>query len=156
MIATCDTKPDLTSSKDAQQVVDACYRKYFSRQSISAAESSGNTTAYNFRLRLRDLASVLEADQAQRAGDIGRLMLMWRRWSVIAQGRPGLTHYAKHLPRLVVLLNEILPSHISHMIKHSLLLPTGDRDGHWVPKDFYLEQMNYLLKYFYNHSVSYV
>lgn len=136
-----------------QAVVDKCFTDFFTRESLCAAEKSGNTMAYNFRLRLRDLASVIEADQAQRDGDIGRLLLMWKRWSVMAQGKSGLSHYSKHLPRLIVLLDNTLPDALSHVIKHSMLLPTGDREGHFVPKDFFLEQMNYLLKYFYNNSV---
>lgn len=147
---------DLTRTHQAQRVVDQFFEKYFSHLSIKAAESSNNTTAHNFRICLRDLASVIEADQSQRAGDIGRLLLMWKRWSVMAQGKSGLTHYSKHLPRLVTLLTTILPSDLAQVVKHSMLIPTGDREGHWVAKDFYLEQMNYLLKYFYNNSVSFV
>lgn len=147
------TKVSEAETETLEELVNDCYQLFFTQQSISVSEKSGNTTAYNFRLRLRDLATVVEADNAQRAGDIGRLLLMWKRWSVMAQGTTGLSHYSKHLPRLVVLLTETLPSGLSHVIKHSMLLPTGNRDGHFVPKDFYLEQMNYLLKYFYNNSV---
>lgn len=147
-------KMDWEDSKSLAHVVDQCYEEFFTHSSISSAKSSGNNTAYNFRLQLRDLASVIAANQAQRAGDIGRLLQVWKRWSVMAQGKAGLTHYSKHLPRLIVLLEDTLPEDLSHVIKHCMLLPTGEREGHFVPKDFYLEQMNYLLKYFYNNLVS--
>lgn len=144
---------DWGDSKSLSHVVDKCYEEFFTQDSLSSADSRGNHTAYNFRMQLRYLASVIEAKEAQRAGDIGRLLLVWKRWSVMAQGKAGLTHYSKHLPRLVVLLEDTLPEDLAHVIKHSMLLPTGDCEGHFVPKDFYLEQMNYLLKYLYNNSV---
>lgn len=147
---------DLTNTHQAQKVIDQCYDKYFSLSSIKDSEDSGNTTSYNFHLCLRDLASVVEADQAQRAGDIGRLILMWKQWVLMAQGKSGLTHYSKHLPRLVTLITTTLPTSLAHVVKHSMLLPTGNREDHWVAKDFFLEQINYLLKYFYKNSVSFI
>lgn len=145
---------DLTKLEDAQWIVDEAYNSFFSLESLKVSEDSRNMTAYNFRLRLRDLASVVEADDAQRMGDVGRLMLMWKRWSIMAHGMKGLSHYSKHLPRLVLLLEVILPQALAHNIKHSLLLPTGEREGHWVAKDQYLEQNIFSLKYLYNNAVS--
>jgi hypothetical protein len=102
---------------------------------------------------LRDLATVVEADHAMRAGDIGRLMSMWKRWSIFAQGINGLSHYALHLPWYILILEEYLPKKLAKVIKHSLLIPSSGREGHWVAKDFFLEVQNYWLKYFYNNSV---
>lgn len=90
-----------------------------------------------------------------RDGDVGRVLLMWKRWALMAHGVKGLSHYAIHLPRFILILEKFLPPKISTAIKHSLLIPTGGRDGHWVAKDFYLEIQNYWLKYFYNNSVSF-
>lgn len=145
---------DLTKLEDVQWVVDQAYDEFFSRESLQVSHESKNMTAYNFRLRLRDLASVVEADDAQHGGDIGRLMLMWKRWSIMAHGMKGLSHYSRHLPRLVLLLEVMLPQELAHTIKHSLLVPTGERDGHWVAKDQYLEQKIFSLKHLYNNAVS--
>ncbi|KAH9808174.1 hypothetical protein DFH28DRAFT_1196946 [Melampsora americana] len=136
----------------AQSIIDKCYERYFSIESLEASYKSGDWTLYNLRLRLRDFASIIEGDQAMRAGDIGRTIQMWKRWAVMAQGIKGLSHYAIHLPRFILILQKFLPPKIAKAIKHSLLIPTGGRDGHWVAKDFYLEIQNYWLKYFYNNS----
>jgi hypothetical protein len=44
-----------------------------------------------------------------KAGDPGRLMYMWKRWAVMGQGMPKLPHYSKHLPKLILMLEEVLP-----------------------------------------------
>lgn len=126
----------------AQSIIDECYKRYFSIKSLEASSKTGVWTLYNFRLRLRDFASIFEGDQAMRAGDIGRTMSMWKRWALMAQGLKGLSHYAIHLPRFILILEKFLPPKIAKAIKHSLLIPTGGRDGHWVAKDFYLEIQN--------------
>lgn len=72
----------------------------------------------------------------------------------MAQGISGLSHYAIHLPRFITILEKNLPKTLAKAIKHSLLIPSAGRGGHWVAKDFYLEIQNFWLKYFYNHSVS--
>lgn len=138
----------------AQALIDECHRMYCSTHSIRQASQSNDGALYNMRLRLRDFGTVIEADDAMRAGDIGRLMSMWKHWSILAQGLTGLSHYALHLPQYILILEEYLPKKLAHVIKHSLLIPSSGREGHWVSKDFYLETQNVWLKYFYNHSVS--
>lgn len=145
---------DLKDPGVAQSVIDECYNQYFTVTSLCDSSTKGDWTLYNLRLRLRDFASIVEGDKAMRAGDIGRVLLMWKRWAVMAHGVKGLSHYAIHLPRFIMILEKYLPKNIAKAIKHSLLIPTGGREGHWVAKDFYLEIQNYWLKYFYNHSVS--
>lgn len=137
----------------AQGLIDECYDMYCSTGSIRTSSQMNDGALYNMRLRLRDFATVIEADKAMRAGDIGRLMSMWKHWSIISQGLTGLSHYALHLPRYILILEEYLPKNLARVIKHSLLLPSAGREGHWVSKDFYLETQNFWLKYFYNHSV---
>jgi hypothetical protein len=138
----------------ANSIIDECYETYFTASSVDQSSKTGDWSLYNLRLRLRDFATIVEGDHAMRAGDVGRVLLMWKRWAVMAHGVKGLSHYAIHLPRFILILNKFLPPEISKAIKHSLLIPTGGRDGHWVAKDFYLEIQNYWLKYFYNNSVS--
>lgn len=134
-------------------MVDECYNRYCSGKSVRQALDSDDGALYNMRLRLRDFSTIIEADHATRAGDIGRLMSMWKRWSILAQGLKGLSHYAIHLPKYILILEEYLPKKMSKVIKHCLLLPSSGRAEHWVAKDFYLETQNFWLKYFYNHSV---
>ncbi|EGG03361.1 uncharacterized protein MELLADRAFT_90247 [Melampsora larici-populina 98AG31] len=85
-------------------------------------------------------------------GDVGRLLLMWKSWSVKMQGIKGLSHYSRYLPRLIRLLTKVLPKSLSHVILHTLLISPTGRHGHFVAKDFHLEIKNYWLKYFYNHA----
>lgn len=105
-------------------------------------------------LRLRDFATVVEAHEATRAGDIGRLMLMWKQWAIMAQGMKGLSHYSRHIPRIVLLLEEDLPKDLARAIKHSLLIPSNKRPDHWLPIDEYLEISIFYLKRVYNNTVS--
>ena len=41
-------------------------------------------------LRLSDFATIIEGNQEMKAGDIARLMNIWKCWSVIANGVPKL------------------------------------------------------------------
>ncbi|KAI7949375.1 hypothetical protein MJO28_008196, partial [Puccinia striiformis f. sp. tritici] len=87
-----------------------------------------------------------------RAGDIGRVINMWNRWAVMANGMTGLRNYAIHLPRMVLLLTKVLPEGLATVLRHPLLVCPSGRPNHFVGKDFYLENQNFWLKYFYNHS----
>lgn len=147
---------NLSKTDQAESIVDECYNEYFSSESLSNAKENSDWTCYNLGLRLRDFASVVEADRAMRQGDIGCVVLMWKRWSIMAQGIVGLSHYGLHLPRLILLLEEDLPKPLAHAIKHSMLIPASGRAGHFIAKDFFLEIQNYWLKYFYNHSVGFL
>lgn len=74
--------------------------------------------ALHLCLRLQDFTSVVEADDSMQAGDIGRLMMMWKRWAVMAQEIKGMSHYANHLPCLIVLLEQDSLPHLSQAIKN--------------------------------------
>ncbi|OAV88474.1 hypothetical protein PTTG_29018 [Puccinia triticina 1-1 BBBD Race 1] len=99
-----------------------------------------------------DFATIVEANSAMKDGDYGRLMFMWQRWAVMSQGIGGMPHYSKHLPKLIVLLNHILPESLSQLVLNTLLLSPKGKPGHFMATDFYLEVQNYWLKYFFNHS----
>lgn len=130
---------DLTKATGCNQLLDIVWNRYFDASAIERARQSSDHIHYNFLMRLRDFASVVEAHDSTRAGDIGRLMAMWKRWSVMAQGLPGLSHYARHIPRIVLLLEQDLPKGLAKVIKHSLLIPSNEREGHWMAIDEYLE-----------------
>lgn len=88
------------------------------------------------------------------AGDVGRMIRVWKRWSVIAHGMTRLKHYANYLPHLIVLLTQTLPKDIAEVITHNLLVCPSGRKGHFVAKDFFLEVQNFWLEFFYNNCVS--
>ncbi|POW17299.1 hypothetical protein PSTT_00659 [Puccinia striiformis] len=77
---------------------------------------------------------------------------MWRMWSVMAQGIKGLNKYAIHLPRMLILLTDVLPPGLQKVLQHSMLITPSGRAGHFVGKDFFLEVQNCWLKYVYNNS----
>ncbi|KAI7944203.1 hypothetical protein MJO28_011731, partial [Puccinia striiformis f. sp. tritici] len=176
-----DEKVVMTSEK-TKEVVNKCYQQFFSPEALELAdqeppleeddnddnendESDNSTTSansaksesgehglINLLLRLRDFASVVECDRAMRAGDIGRVLNICTRWSVMANGMTCLKNYAIHLPRMVLLLTRVLPEGLATTLKHSLLVSPSGRANHFVAKDFYLETQNFWLKYFYNHN----
>lgn len=154
LIASKSSRPDFSKPNVAQDLLNECYDKYCSGDSIRQAADAGDGALYNLRLRIRDFSTVIEANKAMRGGDIGRLMSMWKRWSILSQGMKGLSHYAIHLPRYILILEEYLPKKMAKIFKHSILIPTSRRENHWVAKDLYLEVQNFWIKYFYNHSVS--
>ncbi|KAH9469724.1 hypothetical protein Pst134EA_007004 [Puccinia striiformis f. sp. tritici] len=106
----------------------------------------------NTLLRLHEFSTVVEANRAMKAGDIGRLMIVWKMWSVMCQGLKGLHNYSSYLPHMVLLLTELLPPSLAKLFKHSLLFSPTGRENHFVAKDFYLELQNYWLKFVFNRS----
>jgi hypothetical protein len=73
-------------------------------------------------------------------------------WSVMAQAIPGISNYSGYLPRMVLMINKILPKDMSTLLKHSLLFSPTGRTDHFQSKDGFLELQNYWLKHFYNWS----
>lgn len=140
------------SKGDIDSIIELCYERYFSPNALRQATTIKDQKHINLLLRLRDFATVVECNRSMRAGDIGRLMNVWRRWSIMAQGIKGLNKYAIHLPRMVLLLTRVLPPGLRLVLCHSLLISPKGRPGHFVAKDFYLEVQNYWLKYFYNNT----
>ncbi|OAV95520.1 hypothetical protein PTTG_08518 [Puccinia triticina 1-1 BBBD Race 1] len=143
-------------STRAQNVIDKCYEQLFSPKARRDAEEeankkeSPNPKLSNLLLRLHHFATVIEADRAMKSGDIGRLLNIWRMWSVMAQGIKGLNKYAIHLPRMLVLLTEVLSPGLQKVLQHSMLVTPSGWPDHFVGKDFFLEVQNCWLKYFYN------
>lgn len=137
-----------------QEVINKTYESYFSGVVLDVARQSDDQSRLQFLLRLQDFATVIEAKRAMAEGDIGRLIRMWKRWSVMIQGMDGLTHYSNYLPRLILLLQDTLPEHLQKIMTKTLLISPSGRPGHFVAKDFFLEVMNYWIKFFYNNSVS--
>ncbi|KAA1136013.1 hypothetical protein PGTUg99_021287 [Puccinia graminis f. sp. tritici] len=133
-------------------IIDECYSQFLSpqaRRNVSKAESP---KLHSILIRLHDFATIVEANRAMKAGDIGRLMNMWKIWSIMSQALTGLVNYRSYLPRMVLLLTHILPPSLSKYIRHNLLISPSGRPNHFVAKDYYLECQNYMLKFLYNRS----
>ncbi|KAA1119008.1 hypothetical protein PGT21_012632 [Puccinia graminis f. sp. tritici] len=133
-------------------IINECYNRFFTASAVDQAGKNLSPKLLNQILRTIDFASVVEANRSMKSGDIGRVMYMWKRWSVMSQSMKKLKNYSIQLPRMILLLEKILPSALSKVILHSLLIAPSGRRKHFVAKDFYLEVQNYWLKYFFNHT----
>ncbi|KAA1089735.1 hypothetical protein PGT21_028386 [Puccinia graminis f. sp. tritici] len=131
-------------------IVETCYNRFCSPDARRKAKSFPQLN--NLLVRLQDFSTVIEANRAMKAGDIGRLINIWKMWAFMTQSLPGLTHYSAYLPRLILLLTKVLPSSLAKLIRHTLLVSPSGRPNHFVAKDFFLENFNYWLKYFYTRG----
>ncbi|POW19989.1 hypothetical protein PSHT_04139 [Puccinia striiformis] len=140
-------------SEQINEIVDQTYNRFFTPEAkASAAANPGSKKLSNLLLRLSDFATVVEGNSAMKVGDVGRLMNVWKRWAVISQGLTTLTQYSIQLPRMILLLNEVLPHGLGQVILHSMLIAPSGQRKHFVAKDQHLEQQNCWLKYFFNNS----
>jgi hypothetical protein len=139
-------------SENIDDWVELAYERFATREALESDLLSNYIGHKNLLLRIQDFATIVEANRAMKDGDYGRLMLMWQRWAVMSQGIGGMPHYSKHLPKLIILLQYILPKLLSELVMNTLLLSPTGKAGHFVATDFYLEVQNYWLKYFFNHS----
>ncbi|KAA1114047.1 hypothetical protein PGTUg99_011318 [Puccinia graminis f. sp. tritici] len=140
------------SSKTITDWVDRTYDRFCSGDAFRNDLSKSSPGHLNFLLRIRDFATVIEAQRSMRDGDYGRLIYMWERWAVMTQGLGKMPHYSRHLPKLLVQLKYVLPDAISKLVKNTLLLSPNGKSGNFMATDQYLEVLNYWLKYFFNHS----
>ncbi|KAA1098528.1 hypothetical protein PGT21_036271 [Puccinia graminis f. sp. tritici] len=140
------------SSETIAAWVDSTHDRFCSREAFQSDLARSSPAHMNLLLRIRDFATILEAQSSMRDGDYGRLIYMWERWSVMTQGLGKMPHYSRHLPKLLVQLKYVLPDALAQLVKNTMLLsPTGS-SGHFMATDQYLEVLNYWLKYFFNHS----
>jgi hypothetical protein len=139
-------------TKKFNELVDECFNRFCTAEAREEAAERTSAKLHNFLLRLQEFSTVVEANQAMKDGDVGRLLNVWRLWSIMSQSLKGLKNYSSYLPRMVLLLTQFLPPSLSKLFRHSLLISPSGREGHFVAKDFYLEINNYWLKFFYNRS----
>ncbi|KAA1139302.1 hypothetical protein PGTUg99_037688 [Puccinia graminis f. sp. tritici] len=108
------------------RIVEQCYDRYCSPAARQAACTRESPKLSNLLIRLQDFSTVVEANRAMKAGDVGRLINIWKMWSIMTQSLPGLTHYSAYLPRLVLMLIQILPPNLAKVMRHDLLVsPSG-------------------------------
>jgi hypothetical protein len=143
----------ILAKKTLQEILDLVneiYLKFCSGASRQTEISQKSISHNNMLLRIRDFATIIEAKNAMKAGDPGRLMYMWKRWTVMGQGMPKLPHYSKHLPRLILMLEEGLPPSMDKVVMSTMLIsPTGKADQ-FSATTYVLEIQNYWLKHFFN------
>ncbi|KAG0141163.1 hypothetical protein CROQUDRAFT_15295, partial [Cronartium quercuum f. sp. fusiforme G11] len=77
---------DFSQPDVAERLIDEVYDKDFISESICNAEETKDHAIQNLWLRLQDFATTIEAEHAMHAEDIGHLMVMWKRWAILAQG----------------------------------------------------------------------
>ncbi|EFP85007.2 uncharacterized protein PGTG_11176 [Puccinia graminis f. sp. tritici CRL 75-36-700-3] len=140
------------SSETITEWVEQTYDRFCSGEAFRTDLARTSPAHLNLLLRIRDFATIIEAQRSMKEGDYGRLMFMWERWAVMTQGLGHMPHYSKHLPKLIVQLKYVLPKSISHLISNTLLLSPKGQAGHFMATNQYLEVLNYWLKYFFNHS----
>ncbi|KAA1128577.1 hypothetical protein PGTUg99_003744 [Puccinia graminis f. sp. tritici] len=133
-------------------IVNECYNRYCTARARKEADARECPKLHNMLVQLHDFSSVVEAKRSMKAGDVGRLMTVWKKWSVMAQSIKKITNYSSYLPRMVVLLTGGLNPSLSKYLRHNLLVTPTGRPDHFVAKDFWLEIQNYRLKYFHNKS----
>jgi hypothetical protein len=134
------------------EIVNECYCRFCSPEACRDAAQESNPKLNNTLIMLHDFSSVVEAKRSMKAGDIGRLINVWKKWCLMTQGLKGLTNYSSNLPRLVLLLTEVLSPDLRKYLSHNLLMSPTGRPNHFVGKDHWLECQNYWLKYVYNHT----
>jgi hypothetical protein len=139
-------------ASEITDLVNKMYNKFCSGAACCSNHAKKLPAYKNMLLRIRDFATIVEASQAMRAGDPGRLMYMWEQWAVMSQALPKLPHYSKHLPRLILMLKHDLPRSVGMLVESTLLVcPTG-RKNRFLATDQFLELQNYWLKHYFNNS----
>ncbi|KAH9447416.1 hypothetical protein Pst134EA_029455 [Puccinia striiformis f. sp. tritici] len=140
------------SSETIERWVELTYDRFCSRESFQSDLASTSPAHKNLLLRIRDFGTIIEASRAMKDGDYGRLMYMWERWAIMTQGLGKMPHYSKAIPKLIIQLKHVLPESIAQLVLNNLLISPTGRAGHFMATDQHLEQLNYWLKYFFNHS----
>jgi hypothetical protein len=140
------------TSEDIKVLVDKVYTQFCSGSARHSEVASKLVTHANMLLRICNFATIVEANWAMKAGDPGRHIYMWQRWSVMGQAIPNLPHYSKQLPRLILLLEEGLPCSLAKVVQSTMLISPTGREDHFMPTDQFVEVQNYWLKHFFNSS----
>jgi hypothetical protein len=77
--------------------VEECYAQFFSPQARWDCSKEKSPKLHEFFMRLHNFSTVVEANHATKAGDIGQLMSIWKVWLLMLQALPGLFNYRTYL-----------------------------------------------------------
>ncbi|OAV90350.1 hypothetical protein PTTG_28351 [Puccinia triticina 1-1 BBBD Race 1] len=144
--------PEEISTEDWNALINKCYNMFCSSEAQRTAAARKCPKLHNTLVMLHDFSSVVEASQAMKAADVGRLMIVWKKWCFMTRSLLGSTNYSSYLPRMVLVLTVILPAALRKYLQHNLLFSPTGREDHFFAKDFWLEIQNSRLKYFYNNT----
>ncbi|PLW31054.1 hypothetical protein PCASD_16050 [Puccinia coronata f. sp. avenae] len=117
---------------------------------IREAAQDKSSRLHNVLVRLHDFSTIIEGNNAMQAGDIGRLMNVWKMWAVMSQAIKSLKHYSAYLPSLIFLLTKALLPSQSKLLKHNILMSPSGRPDQFMAKDHFMEHQNFWLKSFFN------
>ncbi|KNE98544.1 hypothetical protein PSTG_08283 [Puccinia striiformis f. sp. tritici PST-78] len=117
----CD-QPAIIPTARWNRIVDKCYDRFCSVEACDSAAVRKCPKLSNTLIQLRNFSLVVECKRAMRSRDIGRLMMVWKKWSVMAQSIAGITNCSSYLPQMVLLLTVILPPSLAEYLRHNLLM----------------------------------
>ncbi|PLW24045.1 hypothetical protein PCASD_14505 [Puccinia coronata f. sp. avenae] len=117
--------PPTIKTTDRNAIVKDCYQKFCTGTAQKEAKDQTCPKLYNTLMMLHDFSTVVEAKRSMKAGDVGRLMIVWSKWCLMTQALPGITNYSSYLPRMVLLLTierlrDMFSSNIMMKLLHSL------------------------------------
>lgn len=75
-----------------KRVIEATLEITFGIFTLEQTQKDKDQPRCHLLLQLQDFVTVGKANRAMWAGDIGQLMSIWKRWSVIIQRITGLIH----------------------------------------------------------------
>ncbi|KAA1076524.1 hypothetical protein PGT21_010295 [Puccinia graminis f. sp. tritici] len=67
------------------QIIEACYDRFFSPEARRSTSKEASPKLFALLHRLHDFSTVIEANRAMKAGDIGRLVNIWKIWCIMSQ-----------------------------------------------------------------------
>ncbi|KAA1073437.1 hypothetical protein PGT21_012114 [Puccinia graminis f. sp. tritici] len=72
-------RPKMDTS-EWNQIINKFYDRFCTGEARSRASKQNSPNLHNLLIRLQDFGTVIEANRAMKAGDVGRLMNMWKQW----------------------------------------------------------------------------
>ncbi|KNE98431.1 hypothetical protein PSTG_08345 [Puccinia striiformis f. sp. tritici PST-78] len=75
-------------------IINKCYDRFCSPDALANAHSDARLNT--LLVCMQDFSTVIEANRAMKAGDVGPLINIWKMWTFMTQSLPGLTHYSAY------------------------------------------------------------
>ncbi|PLW44064.1 hypothetical protein PCASD_04831 [Puccinia coronata f. sp. avenae] len=85
-------------TEEWNSIVEDCYTQFCTGQARKEAKARDCSRLHNTLVMLHNFSTVVEAKRSMRDGDVGRLMIIWSKWSLMTQALPGITNYSNYLP----------------------------------------------------------
>ena len=88
------TVPIVLPTDEWNSIIDRCYDLYCSADARKLASTRASPKLHNLLVQLHDFSSVVEAKRSMKAGDIGRLLIVWKKWCIMSQSMKKITNYS--------------------------------------------------------------